>query len=99
MTDKSKSHITTDAVTPCIDSLNQYSEELKSFYERTITSFNNLGDTHKDQNYSKYEQYFNDFWPLIEEFRTEVERFNQYLIEKSNYISNVYNEVSIKKPK
>lgn len=99
MSDKSKSHITTDAVTPCIDSLNQYNEELKSFYDKTITSFTDLGDSHKDQNYERFEEYFNDFWPVIEQFRSEVERFNGYLVEKSDFIRNVYNEVSIKKPR
>jgi hypothetical protein len=99
MAKKTNAIITTDAVTPCIDSLNNYSLQLKTFYDKTVQAFVDLGDFHQDQNYVKYEQYFNEFWPQIEIFRTEIERFNQYLIDKKEYILKEVLTISINKPK
>lgn len=74
-----------DAVNLGIKSFKEYSAQLIEFDKNTKAAFQNLGQSHRDQNYEKFAPHFQAFWSKVEVFKKEVDAFEQYLeIEKQH---------------
>lgn len=77
-----KAFITDDALEVGIESLKHYSDQLTEFDKKTKEAFAVLGQTHRDQNYEEFRKYFLPFWSKVEEWKKEVDVFDNYLVKK-----------------
>lgn len=82
-----KARITTEAVEHGIKSLTEYAAQLEEFKKKTIARVAQLGQTHKDQNYLKFYNYFTPKWQTMDKFKKEVEDFRDYLVVHKGIIS------------
>lgn len=95
--DKKTAHISVDAVQVCTGKLKAYSDQLDAFKKHLDQEVQTLGQVHLDQNFGKFYKYFQEFWPEIVKFKKDIEKFNQYLHGKKDFINNEYNKIAIKK--
>ena len=97
--DKKTSHIEKGAVGACTTKLKLYSDQLDAFKKGLDQKVADLGQVHVDQNFGKFHKYYTDFWPEIEAFKKDIEKFNAYLFSKIDLINNEYEKIVVKKPK
>lgn len=75
--------VTLDAVVLGIKSFTEYSAQLTEFDKKTREAVDQLGESHQDQNYLKFCDFFEPVWEKMDVFKQEVEEFKNYLeIEK-----------------
>lgn len=75
--------MTLDAVVLGIKSFTEYAAQLAEFDKKTKEAVDQLGESHKDQNYLKFCDFFEPVWDKMDIFKQEVEEFKNYLdIEK-----------------
>ena len=72
-------YITVEAAELGIKSFTAYSTQLTEFDKNTKAAFLGLGESHRDQNYAKFAQYFTLFWNKVDVFKKEVDNFESYL--------------------
>lgn len=78
--------ITTEAVELGIKSLTSYAAQIEEFKKKTFARVEQLGQTHKDQNYKKFHDYFTPKWQTMDKFKKEVEVFRDYLVTHKGII-------------
>lgn len=86
MADRDNARVTTEAVELGIKSLAAYASQLEEFRKRGIAKVNGVGETHRDQNYKKFKDYFTPRWKKMEDFKREVEDFQDYLVKQKDII-------------
>lgn len=75
--------MTLDAVVLGIKSFTEYAAQLAEFDKKTKEAVDQLGESHQDQNYLKFCDFFEPVWAKMDIFKQEVEEFKNYLdIEK-----------------
>ena len=74
--------MTLDALVSGIGNFAEYAKKLDEFNKNTRGAVAYLGNTHQDQNYTKFKGYFEDFWRKEPEFKAEVDNFRSYLEEE-----------------
>ena len=88
--------ITTQAVELGIKSLTAYAAQIEEFKKKTIACVQQLGQTHRDQNYKKFYDYFTPKWQTMDKFKKEMEEFRDYL-EKHKKIIIEYEQINAPK--
>ncbi|MBS9783540.1 MAG: hypothetical protein KGV46_03200 [Pasteurella sp.] len=88
---KTESYVTVPALKLGIEHLGKYAEQLSGFDKHIREAADRLGDSNKDQNYEKFMDYFDEFWPKIMEFRKDVLEFNEFLNYKKKFIEDSLN--------
>lgn len=94
MTDK-EAQTNLTAVNLGINSFKEYSARLLEFDKNTKAAFQNLGQTHRDQNYVEFQNYFDPFWNKVETFKKEIDEFENYLEIEKKYLEE-YIAINIK---
>lgn len=92
----SKAYITIEAAELGIKSFAAYSAQLTEFDKNTKAAFLGLGESHRDQNYETFAQYFNLFWSKVDVFKNEVDNFRGYLEEEKKRTEDYINAGKIK---
>ncbi len=90
-----ESHVTIPALKLGIEHLGKYAEELGKFDTHIKSAASELGNSNRDQAYDKFMDYFDEFWPTILVFKTDVLEFNKFLEDKKKEIE-AYNDIDIK---
>lgn len=75
-----------EAVDLGIKSLVEYSEQISEFSKETLAVLQELGATHRDQNYSKFCDFFEPIWNKMNFFKNEVDAFRSYLEEEKKLL-------------
>lgn len=78
--------ITIEAVELGIKSLADYASQLEEFNKKGKAMVAGIGETHRDQNYKKFADYFVPRWKKMEEFKKEVEEFHHYVVKQKEII-------------
>ena len=86
MTQDNNAQTNLDAVNLGIKSFQEYSAQLTEFDKNTKAAFEGLGQSHRDQNYVKFSQYFTAFWSKVDVFKKEVDAFEHYLEVEKKYL-------------
>lgn len=72
-----------EAVDLGIKSFAAYAAQLLEFDKKTKEAVDKLGESHQDQNYEKYCNFFEPVWAKFIIFKQEIEEFQKYLeVEK-----------------
>ncbi|HCA44022.1 MAG TPA: hypothetical protein DEP28_12315 [Bacteroidetes bacterium] len=91
-------HIDIPATEITIKQLNDYSKQLDDFKKYLDSEVDSLGQVHLDQNFKKFYDYFQKFWPEIVVFKKEIDKFNEFLWAKKEFINEEYAKLGIKLP-
>ena len=84
------------ATVNCIDSLTQYERQLVEIDKFSKTALAALGQTHKDQNYKTFVDFYIPHWKRIESYTKEIGLFRTFLIEEKKIIEDYINAGEIK---
>lgn len=93
--DKETAQYNLEATVNCINSLETYSKQLVEFNTRTRQAVGRLGQTHQDQNFETFTEFFTPLWNRIVPFTEEINRFRQFLIDKKTFLEGYINAGNI----
>ena len=77
-----------EATVNCISALETYSKQLVDFNTRTRQAVAHLSETHQDQNFKTFTDFFTPLWNRITPFTEEINNFRQFLVEKKKFLEN-----------
>ena len=75
-----------EAVELGIKSFGEYSEQLSEFNKETYDVLQELGETHQDQNYENFCNFFEPVWKKMDSFIKEVDEFRNYLNQEKEIL-------------
>ena len=78
--------VSLEAVILGISSFKAYAEQLSDFDKKTREAVDVLGQTHQDQNYKFFCDFFVPVWAKVDIFKKEVEEFQKYLEVEKKYL-------------
>jgi len=77
-----------------IEKLENYSKQLEEMNKKGENRVDRLSESHKDQNFAKYEAEFSKFWPTLLKFRDKNNDYIAYLRKRIKDIEEQYNIIT-----
>jgi uncharacterized protein YukE len=91
--DTINAHVETHSLKEGIEKLKNYSKQLEELYKEGENRIDRLSDSHKDQNFKKYEEEFSKFWPTLLGFMEKNNNYIAKLQEKIKFIEEEYQKI------
>jgi hypothetical protein len=90
--DKEKAHAEIPSIKVGIEKLNEFSASLERLHKSTVSRVDKLSESHKDQNFKKFEEKFETFWPTLLEFVGKNNDYVKHLQGKIKFIEEEYDK-------
>lgn len=88
MAEITKAHITTEACDFMIGKLENYSNCLVESDRKMNDALNTLSETHRDQNFTRFDDKFTPLWEDIQKFKEAVDSFREHMKSLKEKIIN-----------